>query len=221
VLLTKYSWATPANPIGDVCQAFEFSPNPNGEADYFGSFTLQAFAPANLSLSQTSGSPLANLTLAGTGFGPYETVGLYAGSIESPLLGSATTDASGSFTATVREPQHAYGLTGFFALGSTSGDLGAATFSVTPGLAMVPDVVAPGGTTTAEGLGFGAGETVSVYLDEPRLLLGSATANSLGSFAGSNALTVAIPAKASQGIDALIGIGNTTGAIGIGKITVR
>ena len=79
----------------------------------------------------------------------------------------------------------------------------------------------PGGTIAAQGFGFGAGETVSVYWDSPRQLLGTATANGEGSFAGSGALTITIPANASPGLNAVIGIGQTTNAIGIGKIEVK
>jgi len=219
VLLTGYEMHTPATPPGDVCQYFAFTP---GDAlSFFGSFTLHVFPAAALSLSQTSGSPGTSLTMAGSGFAPTETVTIHAGRIGSVPISTIVTDESGSFTVTTREPQHAYGPMDFFALGQTSGKLGAANFFVTPGLIMNPGSGLPGGTTAAQGFGFGAGETVSVYWDNPRQLLGTATANGEGSFAGSGGLTITIPANASPGLNAVIGIGQTTNATGIGKIEVK
>jgi hypothetical protein len=219
VALTGYEWHTPEVSPGDVCQAMLFAPGDG--ADFFGSFTLQVFPAAALSLSQTSGSPGTSVAIVGSGFAPTETVTIHASRIGSVPISTVVTDASGSFTVTARVPQHAYGAMDFFALGQTSGKLGAATFFVTPGLTMNPGSGLPGGTIAAQGLGFGAGETVSVYWDSPRQLLGTATANGEGSFAGGGALTITIPANASPGLNAVIGIGQTTNAVGIGKIEVK
>jgi hypothetical protein len=82
---------------------------------------------------------------------------------------------------------------------------------------MNPGAGAPGGTATAHVLGFGAGETVDVYWNNPRQLLGAATADAVGS----GALTFTIPATASPGINGVIGVGQTTKAIGIGRVTVQ
>jgi hypothetical protein len=82
---------------------------------------------------------------------------------------------------------------------------------------MNPGTGAPGGTMAAYVFGFGPGETVDVYWNNPRQLLGTATANR----EGSGALTIAIPANASPGINGVIGVGQTTKAIGIGKVTVQ
>ncbi len=217
VLLVGYDWNTPATPPGDVCQFFAFSPAAGDIADFFGSFILNVYPAASLSLSQASGSPGAKLTLTGSDFAPTETVDIYAGRIGTTPLSTATTDASGAFTATFREPQLPYGPIDFYAVGLTSGKLGAASLSVIPTVATNPGTAAPGGTTTAYVFGFGAGETVDVYWNEPRQLLGTATANGLGS----GTLTITIPANASPGINGVIGVGQTTKAIGIGKVTVE
>jgi hypothetical protein len=74
----------------------------------------------------------------------------------------------------------------------SSRHLGAATLFVTPALGMNPATGVPGGTTTAYGFGFGAGEAVDVYWNNPRQLLGTATGNGHGS----SALMIAIPANA-------------------------
>jgi hypothetical protein len=216
VVLAAYEMNTPATPPGDVCQAHVFSPGDG--ADYFGSFTLQVWSAAALSLSQASGSPGTNVTLTGSGFAPTETVEIFAGHIGlPPLFTTATTDASGSFTVAAREPQHPYGPMDVYAVGVSSHKLGAATLSVTPALIMDPGTGAPGGSTAANVFGFGVGETVDIYWNNPRLLLGTAIANG----EGSSAVTIAIPANASPGINAVIGVGQTTKAIGLGEIKVE
>lgn len=216
VVLSGYDWNdAPATSPGDVCQAFVFSPGDG--ADYSGSFTLQVWPAAALSLSQARGSPFTKVTLIGSGFAATETVEIYAGHIGAPpLFTTTTTDASGSFAVAAREPQHPYGLMDVYAVGVSSRKLGTATLFVTPVLGMNPGTGAPGGATTAYGFGFGAGETVDIYWNNPRQLLGTATANGRGS----SALTIKIPANASPGINGVIGIGQTTKALGIGEITV-
>jgi hypothetical protein len=102
-------------------------------------------------------------------------------------------------------------------VGLSSYKLGAASLSVTPALATNPGTGAPGGTTAAYVFGFGAGETVYIYWNNPRQLLGTAAANG----AGSGTLTITIPADASPGINGIIGVGQTTKAIGIGRVTVQ
>ena len=218
VVQAGYDWNTPATPPGDVCQAFVFSPALGDGADYFGSLTLQVWPAAALSLSQSSGAPETKVTIAGSGFAPTETVEIYGGHIGAPpLFTSTTTDASGSFAVTPPEPQHPYGPMDVYALGVSSRHLGAATLFVTPALGMNPATGVPGGTTTAYGFGFGAVEVVDIYWNNPRQLLGTATGNGHGS----SALTIAIPANASPGINGVIGIGQITKAIGIGEVAVR
>ena len=89
--------------------------------------------------------------------------------------------------------------------------------SVTPGLLMNPATGAPGGTTEAYTLGFGTGETVDVSWTAPRQLLGTVTSNAQGT----GTLIVTIPASAAPGLNGLIGVGQTTKAIGLGKVTVE
>jgi hypothetical protein len=218
VVLTGYNLHTPETPPGNVCQGYAFAPASENVADYFGSFTLQVWQPAALSLSQTSGSPQTKVTLTGSGFAPAETVEIFAGHIGlPPLFTATTTDATGSFSVAAAEPQHPYGPMDVYAVGVSSHKLGAATLSVTPDLAINPATAAPGGTTTAYTLGFGAGETVDIYWNDPRQLLGTATANGNGS----SALAITIPTNASPGINVVIGVGQTTKAIGIGELRVQ
>ena len=215
-VLTGYTWNAPATPPGDVAQAFTFAPG--GGVSFFGSFTLQVWPAAALSISQASGAPGTKLTMVGSGFAPTETVEIYAGHIGArPLFTTTTTDASGSFAVTPREPQHTYGPMDIYAVGVSSRHLGAARLFVTPALGMNPETGVPGGTTTAYGVGFGASETVDIYWNNPRQLLGTATANGRGS----SALTITIPANASPGINEVIGVGQTTKAIGVGVVALR
>jgi hypothetical protein len=217
VVLTGYNWNASGTPPGDVCQEFVFSPAAGDIPSDFGSFTLQVFPAASLSLSQSSGSPGTKLTVTGSGFAPTEKVDIYAGRIGASPLATATTDSSGSFAVTPREPQLPYGPIDFYAGGLSSGNLGVATLSVTPGLLMNPGAGAPGGSTAAYVLGFGSGETVDVYWNNPRQLLGTATADGVGS----GDVTITIPATASPGIHGVIGVGQTTNAIGIGGVKVE
>ena len=88
--------------------------------------------------------------MVGSGFAPTETVEIYAGHIGArPLFTTTTTDASGSFAVTPREPQHTYGPMDIYAVGVSSRHLGAARLFVTPALGMNPETGEPGGTTTA------------------------------------------------------------------------
>jgi hypothetical protein len=104
-----------------------------------------------------------------------------------------------------------------YAVGVSSHKLGAAILFVTPALAMNPASGAAGGTTMAYGFGFGAGETVDIYWNNPRQLVGTATAGGQGT----STSTITIPANAPLGINEVLGVGQTTKAIGVGEIRVK
>jgi outer membrane protein assembly factor BamB len=95
-------------------------------------FVLAA-APAgaggpSIVLDPTSGPPTAAVDVTGQGFGSVEVVALTMGPIS---LGSATTDAAGSFAATVQIPAAARpGSRSINAVGQTSGLTGQASFLV-------------------------------------------------------------------------------------------
>jgi len=96
-----------------------------------------------------------------------------------------------------------------------------------PRLMPQPNAGAAGSTTTATGLGFGSFQTVRVYWSTPKTLLGTATANALGTFSGSAALTFAVPDGAPLGPNKVYGVGESTEsiiggkAIGVGSFTVQ
>jgi len=215
VVQNGYDWNAPATPPGEVCQPFVFSPG--STPCFFGSITLQVYPAASLSLSQASSPPGTRFTATGSGFASTETVNIYAAHIGTSPLGAVTTDASGSFTATVLEPGLPYGPIDFFAVGLSSGNLGAARFSVTPTLITVPKTQWPGLPITAYALGFGPEEKVDVYWNNPRQLLGTVAANGYGT----GILTITVPANASRGKNATFAAGETTKVIGIATVWVE
>lgn len=68
--------------------------------------------------------------------------------------------------------------------------------------------------SSAQGFGFGAGEQVDVYWNNPRSLLGTVAADVHGSFIGSAALAFTAPTGAPSGSNQVFGVGQTTGANG-------
>jgi hypothetical protein len=157
-------------------------------------------------------------TVTGSGFAPDELVYIFGGHIGlPPIIAAATANASGSFSVAGLAPQNPVGPMNVYAYGLTSGKLGTATFSVTSALAMYPETTAPGGVIGAYPVGFGASETVSIYWNQPRQLLGTATTNS----AGSGALAITVPANGSPGLNGVFGVGATTGSLGLGAVLVK
>jgi hypothetical protein len=107
------------------------------------------------------------------------------------------------------------------AVGQSSGKLAVAPFTIAPRLYLDPKTGTVGSTITARGFGFGAAETVQVFWNNPRVLLGTVTTDSHGSFSQSTALTFTIPAGAPAGVNGIFGTGQTTGALGQGYIMVE
>lgn len=224
VLLDGYNWNTPANPPGNVCRTNPeaFVPGSDGANDYFGYFEMHVFVAGGLGVNQSSGAPGTKLTISGTGFAPSETVTISFDTIAANVIGKAVTDASGSFTTVVDEPQRPYeSVLNLFAFGNTSAILGATTVNVTSALTMSPKILNAGDTTKVHGEGFGSMENVSIYLDEPRELLATAVTDKKGSFTGANAVNVVIPANTASGLNGIVGIGQNTAAIGLGKIRIK
>jgi hypothetical protein len=178
---------------------------------------LQVVPNATFTVNPPTAPPGTSLALAGSGFTPNEAVNLYAGAITTPPAGVANADSSGSFTLTAQERQLPYGLITFYAIGQSSGKVGVFGFEVTARIVMNPTNVTPGGTATALGYGFGAGEAVRIYWYNPRRLLGTVTASNKGS----SSLTVTIPSDAPAGNNLVFGVGQTTQAIGKGHLTVQ
>jgi hypothetical protein len=200
-----------------VCQSYAFYPAPENVLSYFGSFSLQVWPAAALNLSGTGGPPGTTLTAMGSGFSGGETVVIYFDHIGGVPSATITADASGGFTVKARESQAPCGPIDIYAVGLDGGKLGASSFFVTAAIAAVPSTGVPGETIIAPALGFGAGETIDVYWSQPRQRLGSAVAKERGT----GSLTFPIPANAPSGPNALLGIGQTTGARGFGGVLVK
>lgn len=217
VVLSAFNWNNPATLPGDVCQSYAFSPAPGNVLSYYGAFILQVWPAAALSFSQTGGPPGTILTLTGSGFTPGETVYIYVNRIGGPPIATTTAGANGGFAIKAAEPQVSYGPADFYAVGAGSGRLGAASFFVSAAMATAPHSGVPGATMVVRGFGFGSGETVDVYWDQPSQLLGAMTAD----VRGTGKLTITIPANAPTGPNGLRGVGQTTGAVGLARVQVK
>ena len=217
VVLTGYQWNTSGNLY--LCQAFSFTPGSQPTA--VGSFSLRVFPAAGLTSSLPSAAPGTSTTLTGSGFAPSEEVKIYIGGLSLRPTATVTADASGAFSLQQPVPPASYGAEDIYAVGDTSGNLGATSISVTPALIVSPRHASPGSTVTVQGSGFGSSEMVQVYWSNPRQLLGSAATNATGTFAGGNAVQFAIPLNAPSGTNAIAAIGQTTGAIALGSIRVH
>ncbi len=154
------------------------------------------FVSASMSVSPTGGQRGTSIVFSGSMFAPNETVQIYKAGIGSTVLASAVADSSGSFTtfATYEGlPILPFGYRVFLGVGQTSGKIGAAGFAVTPILVLSPNYGSPGSTISAAGYGYAPFDTISVYWETPLTFLGTAVANSAGTFDGSAALTFNVP----------------------------
>lgn len=186
--------------------------------DYVGE---AVFETADLSVTPASGYYRTSLTFTGSGFGANENVDIYIGGVGSKVLASATADASGGFTVVAPAPESPYGPRIFLATGQASGKLGAANFSVTPRLIMIPNSGPVGTSTEASGYGYGPLETVDIYWNNPRLFLGLTTTDVNGTFTGVAAFRFTVPPGAPEGVDTVSGAGVTSNAHGGGTFTVQ
>lgn len=176
---------------------------------------------ATLSVTPAGGAYQTQLAFTGSGYAPNEKVKIYSSGVGSAVLAGAAANSNGAFTASAKAPASPYGPRIFLGAGQGSGLLGAAGFSVTARLIVKPASGEVGSTATAEGFGFGAGETVDVYWSNPNTLLGTATADTQGSFRGGAALTFTIPDGAPRGRNQVYGVGQTTGAMVSVSFTVK
>ncbi len=93
------------------------------------------FPTATLSAQPTTVSPGSTITVEGSGFAAGETVDINSNSTGTNLLGSAVSDSTGSFSATVTVPELPNGTNSVVAIGLTSGKLGVAPYVVNLNLA--------------------------------------------------------------------------------------
>jgi virginiamycin B lyase len=146
------------------------------------------FPTATLSLNPSMGSYQTSLTFTGSGFAANEEVLVYLSGVGSTVLARGTADATGSFTATARQPQLPYGPREFLCKGQSSGKLGAASYLAEARLTLNPTSGPAGSSVTATGYGFSPNGSVDFGF-EPHYLLGFATAG----LNGTVTLTFTVP----------------------------
>jgi hypothetical protein len=232
-------WFTESTPgkIGRITTAGVITEYPPPFAGSFGGITVgpdrelwfvagggvgeAVFVTADLSVSPTTGHYRTNLTFTGNSFAPNENVLIYASGVGSAVLASTAADANGSFSVTAPTPASVAGPRIFMGVGQSSGKLGAANFSMSPRLILNPTSGAAGSTVTVTGHGFGGGENVNVFWNNTQTLLGTATADSHGTFGGSNAFTFVVPSGASAGVHKVMGEGTFTKVRATSTFTVQ
>jgi hypothetical protein len=176
---------------------------------------------STLAMSPGAGLAGQKTTVNGTAFGPSETVDVYTDQVSGTPLAIGTTDATGVFTSTAKLPSTTYGQHALIAIGQTSGLRSATSIVVRPSLVATPTSGLPGSAVPVTGSGFGTTEKVTVYWDTTQDSLGVATANGLGRFQATSALTVTVPISAPPGQHLLVGIGQSTGAVAVSTFTVQ
>jgi len=169
------------------------------------------FTTASLSVSPSQAEYGRTLSFTGSGFDANESVTIYSSGVGSAVLATATADSSGTFTASAQAPASPYGKRIFLCVGQQSGKIGAAPFAATPRLFVSPNSGSGGTFAAVTGFGFGSGEGVKVYWNNPNLLLGTVGTDAQGAFYGSAQVMFRVPVAASPGANTIMGVGETTG----------
>jgi hypothetical protein len=184
------------------------------------SFTLgswQATDQSTISTSATSGAAGTSVAVTGQNFLPNERVGVYWDSTGSTALTTATADANGRFSTTVRAAGGVNGRHLIAAKGLTSGWKASRSFNIDPNVTAKPDRGDAGAALQISAQGFAASETVEVRWDTASGdVLSTFTTGANGT--GNGSLT--IPAKASFGVHTFVAIGQKSGAKTTGSIRV-
>jgi hypothetical protein len=155
--------------------------------------------------------------ITGSNFTALRPVTVYWDSASLPPVATARASQQGSFTARFAVPQGHAGNHTIIAASTVA--------TATVVVQMYPEVTlssylgASGKIVIASGYGFGPDETVNLNWDSPPLTLGSITTDSLGSFAGSRAITFTIPASKTGG-HFIFAIGQSTGVRGVTDFVV-
>jgi len=182
------------------------------------------FESANLSVTPSTGYYRTELQFTGSGYAPNETVQIYVSGVGSPVLASATADASGAISVLAHAPQSPYFYNNprlFLGVGQSSGKTGTANFTVKPRLLLTPNAGATGSPATVSGFGYGPFEKVRVGWDNPRTVLGTVTTDVNGTFYKSTAIEFTVPPGAAPGANKVIGYGWNTGITGFASFTVE
>ncbi len=141
-------------------------------------FVIFVTVVPSITLSPASGRQGTTVTVTGYGFPASTATNVVNASLSWPgltaYIGSAITDATGSFTATFVAPQSVGGpviITAFNNASGTFDSTATATFTVTAGFAVTPNSFANNGTliVVASGSGFSPADYYTVNIDNQQL----------------------------------------------------
>ena len=119
---------------------------------------------ATITLKPSTGPSGTSVTVSGTGFASSETVDVYWDSLADQVT-TATSNASGSFTATFDVPTPTNNGSHTVIAAGTTLDQATAAFTVGPQITLAPTNGGVGSTVTVTGSGFSAGEDVGLAFD--------------------------------------------------------
>lgn len=163
---------------------------------------------AAISVSPAKGVYNQTILVTGSNFGTSELLNIYIDNTGTFPVTSVSTTSTGAFTAQFQLPQATYGKHSIIAQGFTSTITASTVFTVKPKTALLYGSGAHGSQNTITGYGFTANEVVKVYwATNGGLLLGTATANSLGTAT----LNFTVP-TAAPGSYKIYMVGQTSGA---------
>jgi hypothetical protein len=149
------------NANGSFTATFAVPAGPSGSHnvivnDGFYSATLTISSLAGVKVNPASGNVGTQITISGSGFGTSRTINI---NLDTTQLGTATSDANGSFTSTLNVPASARGA---HAIAITDGaNTGTAAFAITSSIKSSPDKGPPGAEVTVSGSGFDPNKPVT------------------------------------------------------------
>jgi hypothetical protein len=221
--LSYLAWAwdtwgcTPGGP-SVLVNNYSGTPSAMGQSFHDHLASLAGAPPATLTLSPVAGVFRQTVGATGSNFGPLETVNV---SFDNSQLTQVQSTAQGTFTAQFSVPQATFGTHTITAVGQTSHTTASALFTIKPVVALSPNAGLAGSTATLVGIGFAAGETVSAYwIAAGSHLLGTATANAMGTLYGSTALRFTVP-NSAPGTYVVYAVGATSHAAAAAIFTVQ
>ncbi len=169
--------------------------------------TFTVVAPGSL-LNVTSGPVGTNVSVAGQGYAPGETVNVLwnaTGPGQGTLVATGIAGSSGVISTEFAVPAAGNGAYPVAIVGVTSNYVTQNTYTISNGLSLVPAIDAPGQESTVNGTGFQANEQVQLTWDSTPL--SAMTADASGNISG----VVTIPANATPGTHLLVGSGQSSG----------
>jgi hypothetical protein len=179
-----------------------------------------AASVGTLVANPASGSYGQTVSVTGTKFAANEGVNIYWGRSGTTPRASATTDATGAFSASFSVPDATFGAHKLIAVGQTSAMSSTASFQVLPRSSLRRSSGLAGSTDAVYSHGFAAHETVHAYWGQQGgLLLGTGTSSALGALSGASAITFTVPVSPA-GTYPIVTVGATSGAMATTPYTV-